>query len=64
MFVVSLFVLLAFGLNQLSINYAGASQYECGFKPLQSNKYALDVQFFQIGILFLLFDVEILLFFP
>jgi NADH-quinone oxidoreductase subunit A len=38
--------------------------YECGFKPFDFNYYSFDVQFYRIGILFLLFDVEIIFFFP
>jgi NADH:ubiquinone oxidoreductase subunit 3 (subunit A) len=38
--------------------------YECGFKPFDFVYYAFDVQFYRVGILFLLFDVEIIFFFP
>jgi len=38
--------------------------YECGFKPFDFIYYPFDVQFYRVGILFLLFDVEIIFFFP
>lgn len=38
--------------------------YECGFKPFDFAYYPFDVQFYRVGILFLLFDVEIMFFFP
>jgi NADH:ubiquinone oxidoreductase subunit 3 (subunit A) len=38
--------------------------YECGFKPFDFAYYPFDIQFYRVGILFLLFDVEILYFFP
>ena len=38
--------------------------YECGFKPFDFTYYPFDVQFYRVGILFLLFDVEIMFFFP
>lgn len=38
--------------------------YECGFKAVDVTYTAFDVQFYRIGVLFLLFDVEILFFFP
>ena len=38
--------------------------YECGFKPFTFIYYPFDVQFYRIGILFLLFDIEIIFFFP
>lgn len=33
--------------------------YECGFDPFESAKKHIDVNFFLVGILFLLFDIEI-----
>lgn len=33
--------------------------YECGFDPFESSKKHIDVNFFLVGILFLLFDIEI-----
>lgn len=38
--------------------------YECGFKPFDWYYYPFDVQFYRIGIIFLLFDVEIMFIFP
>ena len=40
------------------------SAYECGFKPFDYGYFPFDVHFYRVGILFLLFDVEILFFFP
>jgi NADH-quinone oxidoreductase subunit A len=38
--------------------------YECGFKPFDFLYYPFDIQFYRVGILFLLFDVEIMFLFP
>ena len=38
--------------------------YECGFKPFDFVYYPFDIQFYRVGILFLLLDVEIMFFFP
>lgn len=38
--------------------------YECGFKPFTFTYSSFDVQFYRVGILFLLFDVEIIFLFP
>jgi len=38
--------------------------YECGFKPISWITSGVDVAFFRISLIFLLFDVEILLLFP
>ena len=41
------------------------SQYECGFEPFdEATRHPFDVQFYVVGILFLIFDVEIALLFP
>jgi NADH:ubiquinone oxidoreductase subunit 3 (subunit A) len=40
-------------------------QYECGFKPLdEATRQQFDVHFYMVGILFLIFDVEVSLVFP
>lgn len=41
------------------------SEYECGFAPFDSaTRLPFDVHFYLVGILFLIFDVEIALLFP
>jgi NADH-quinone oxidoreductase subunit A len=41
------------------------SQYECGFEPFdEATRQPFDVHFYIVGILFLIFDVEIALLFP
>lgn len=41
------------------------SQYECGFEPFdEATRQPFDVHFYIIGILFLIFDIEIALLFP
>src|ERR1700761_2668097 len=45
--------------------YEKTSEYECGFEPFDSaTRQPYDVHFFMVGILFLVFDVEIALLFP
>lgn len=40
-------------------------EYECGFEPFdQTTRQPFDVQFYLVGILFLIFDVEVALLFP
>ena len=42
-----------------------SSEYECGFEPFdQATRHPFDVHFYIVGILFLIFDVEIALLFP
>jgi NADH:ubiquinone oxidoreductase subunit 3 (subunit A) len=41
------------------------SEYECGFAPFDSaTRLPFDVHFYLVGILFLIFDVEVALLFP
>jgi NADH:ubiquinone oxidoreductase subunit 3 (subunit A) len=45
--------------------YEKTSEYECGFEPFDSaTRQPYDVHFYMVGILFLVFDVEIALLFP
>lgn len=41
------------------------SEYECGFEPFDSaTRQPFDVHFYIVGLLFLIFDVEVALLFP
>jgi NADH-quinone oxidoreductase subunit A len=41
------------------------SEYECGFEPFDnSTRLPFDVHFYLVGILFLIFDIEIVIIFP
>ena len=67
--VVTLIVLLLFALNVLlgpnRPDEAKLSIYECGFLPIPlQTRMPFQVHFFNVGLLFLVFDLEILLLFP
>jgi len=40
------------------------SAYECGFEPYGGARDTFDVQFYLVGLMFLIFDVEIAFLFP
>ena len=40
------------------------SAYECGFKKFTDISQPFDIHFYRVGILFLIFDVEIAFLFP
>jgi len=40
------------------------SPYECGFNPFYDARIQFEVKFYLIGILFIIFDIEISLLFP
>ena len=45
-------------------NSEKVSVYECGFDPFGSSRTPFSVKFFLVGILFLVFDLEISFLFP
>jgi NADH:ubiquinone oxidoreductase subunit 3 (subunit A) len=51
-----------FSSKQLNLNKT--SPYECGFERFNNSKLSLNTDFFVIGILFLMFDLELALLFP
>ena len=40
------------------------SQYECGFEPFDSSRMKFNIKFYFVGILFIIFDLEIAFLFP
>jgi NADH-quinone oxidoreductase subunit A len=40
------------------------SPYECGFDPFEDTRTMFDVKFYLVAILFIIFDLEIVLLFP
>ena len=40
------------------------SPYECGFEPFNDARITFDVKFYLVGILFLIFDLEVVFLFP
>lgn len=42
----------------------GLDPFECGFSPSQSAHYPFSLHFFLLGIIFIVFDLEIILLFP
>ena len=56
--------LLAFILSPKDITFEKLSPYECGFEPFGDGHLTFNIQFFIVGILFMLFDLELAYLFP
>lgn len=68
-FIISIILTLLYTLNFItSLSYKDnekLSPYECGFEPIHTNaRIKFDVLYWIIGILYLIFDLEIIFIFP
>ena len=69
-FVVSLIITLAltFAAGQLNLasgfDYEKFSAYECGFDPFEHTRFSFDVRFYLVAIFYIIFDLEVIFFFP
>ncbi len=68
-----LFVAIAFGVGVLILGYLfrphrpdpeKLSPYECGIPPISDARERLSIRFYIIGMLFLVFDVEVVFLYP
>ena len=56
--------LVAFLLSPKKSNFEKNSSYECGFEPFSDGHIMFNIQFFIVGILFMIFDLELAYLFP
>lgn len=63
-FLTSLLIFLCYVAGQLNPNQEKLSAYECGFQPFTAIYLPIDIHFYRIAMLFLIFDIEILFLFP
>jgi len=62
--IVLILFMVAYLLSPKSANKEKSSAYECGFEPFDESRKTFDIQFFIVGILFLIFDLEVAFIFP
>lgn len=55
---------IGFSLSPKKISFEKSSSYECGFEPFGDAHSVFNIQFFIVGILFMLFDLELAYLFP
>ena len=55
---------LSFLRAKRSPNRHKSSPYECGFDPLEKEVPPLSIRFYLVGLLFIIFDVEVVFLFP
>lgn len=59
-----LILLVTYLINTPSTDYEKRSAYECGFEPFGDARSFFDIHFYLIGILFIIFDSEIVFLLP
>ncbi len=59
-----LFLFLSFILSTPKPDVEKLSAYECGFEPYEDARNLFDVRFYLIGMMFIVFDLEAIYFFP
>jgi NADH:ubiquinone oxidoreductase subunit 3 (subunit A) len=63
-FLTSILFILAFILSPKEVSFEKLSSYECGFEPFSDGHLIFNIQFFVVGILFMIFDLELAYLFP
>ena len=60
------FIIILFSLffNTYTSDSEKTSAYECGFDPYEDARNTFDVRFYLVAILFIIFDLEAVFFFP
>jgi len=60
----SIIIFLSYSFSSSSPDVEKVSAYECGFDPYEDARNVFDVRFYLVAILFIIFDLEAIYFFP
>lgn len=63
-FLSSLLIFLSYLFSNFNPDTEKVSAYECGFDPYEDARNIFDISFYLVAILFLIFDLEAVYFFP
>jgi len=64
LFLSLLLFMASYLLNYQDNHFVKLSSYECGFLPFDDARGAFNIEFYLVGILFVIFDLEIVFLFP
>src|SRR6185312_5191329 len=64
MFVSVIMILASLIIGKSSPDFEKLSPYECGFNPFEDSRKTFDIKFYITAILFIIFDVEVVLLLP
>nr|WRQ18192.1 NADH dehydrogenase subunit 3 [Igerna wilsoni] len=64
MITMSLTLMIMMISKKMIINKQKASPFECGFNPMSSKRLPFSIHFFLMAVLFLIFDIEIIIIMP
>ncbi len=57
-------IILGSILGPKNVNKEKLTPYECGFEPFDDSRMKFNIKFYFVGILFIIFDLEIVFLFP
>ena len=64
LFLACLILFLSYRVSMTNPDVEKLSAYECGFDPYEDARNVFDVRFYLVAILFIIFDLEAVYFFP
>lgn len=64
LFLASIILFLSYRLSVYNPDVEKVSAYECGFDPYEDARNVFDIRFYLVAILFIIFDLEAVYFFP